>query len=91
MHVFGISILEERSSFLTSLGREKMQIIRYAATFKVPNRAKYGDNARGECYINSWMEEVEEPQTQEEWDELEASIEEERLAAEKKIEEYLKK
>ena len=61
----------------------------YAFTVKAPNNAKFGACAPKDGYINSWNEEVPEPETAEEWDWLDEASEEERQWALKAYEEHM--
>ena len=56
-------------------------ITRHAFTVKAPNRAKFGATAPKDGYINSWTEEVPEPETMEEWGDLDAWLDAEYLQA----------
>lgn len=64
-------------------------ITHYAFVQKAGNHAKYGANPPREGYVHSWEEEVEDPSSDEEQEELDRWREEEYEAAHSSAEEYL--
>ena len=66
-----------------------ISITRHTFTVKAPNRAKFGASAPNDGYINSWNEEIPEPETAEEWDAMDEWLDTEYLQAKQDYAEHI--